>query len=78
MSSGVVLPYSDGWLIKNVTFINFDRPGASVVSTTTIAGTCAKHCGGFHSKFQQITLYNATKKGRFRYGKIDFINSHIL
>lgn len=66
-SSAIVLPYTDGWEVHGVTFINFNDPGEAVLSTTTIVGTCAEYCGGFHSKFSGIGHVDVTHLGKFRY-----------
>uniref|UniRef100_H2Y4C5 G8 domain-containing protein n=1 Tax=Ciona savignyi TaxID=51511 RepID=H2Y4C5_CIOSA len=66
-NSGVVLPFSEAWLLSNVTFINFDQSTSAALAGTSIAGTCSGLCGGFPYRMSGLKFVNSPNKARFRW-----------
>ncbi|KAH9512877.1 Fibrocystin-L, partial [Bulinus truncatus] len=66
-SSGVVIPYQTGFLIKGVQFFNFDQPGHATVSWTRIAGVCTHFCGGFTVETEGLQFINSPNKVRYEW-----------
>ncbi|KAK3716577.1 hypothetical protein RRG08_039372 [Elysia crispata] len=58
-AGGVIIPYMNGFLIKNVIFYNFDQPGKAAIKWTRIDGTCGQYCGGFTTHSAGIELNNS-------------------
>ncbi|XP_041373046.1 fibrocystin-L-like isoform X2 [Gigantopelta aegis] len=61
-SGGIVLPYGNGMLVKDVYFENFNTAGCSVFRWTRITGTCSNNCGGFLYKVSGLRFQNSPNK----------------
>ena len=64
---GIVFPYGNGMLVKDVHFENFDRDICNVFTWTRIIGTCSHECGGFLYKVSGLTFVNSNNKGKFEW-----------
>ncbi|XP_048254094.1 fibrocystin-L-like [Haliotis rufescens] len=62
---GIVLPYNSGLLIRNVSFINFDKSVCSAFSWTRISGTCSDQCGGFLYKSSGLQFTSSPNKASY-------------
>ena len=60
--AGVVLPYQNGLIVRNVQFYNFDRAGCAAFEFTRIAGTCSVFCGGFTYQTKGLQWENTNNK----------------
>ncbi|XP_067950541.1 fibrocystin-L-like [Watersipora subatra] len=65
---GIVLPWSAGFSVKNVKFINFDQSNEAVFGMTEIQGTCSELCGGWNYHMEQISFINGDQqRSNFRW-----------
>ncbi|KAL3885610.1 hypothetical protein ACJMK2_025660 [Sinanodonta woodiana] len=64
-STGIVLPYGNGFLVKNVRFVNYSNPGFVALTFIRINVTCSSYCGGYNYHFKGIQFINTTRKARF-------------
>ncbi|XP_067950538.1 fibrocystin-L-like [Watersipora subatra] len=65
---GIVLPWSAGFSVKNVKFINFDESNAAVFGMTDIQGTCSELCGGWNYHMEKISFINGDQqRSNFRW-----------
>ncbi|KAK3587658.1 hypothetical protein CHS0354_042441 [Potamilus streckersoni] len=66
-STGIILPYGNGFLVKNVSFVNYNSPGFVALAFTRIQGTCSIYCGGYNYHFKGIQFINTPRKARFEW-----------
>ncbi|KAL3886657.1 hypothetical protein ACJMK2_026637 [Sinanodonta woodiana] len=66
-STGIVLPYGNGFLVKNVRFVNYINLGFVALAFTRIQGTCSIYCGGYNYHFKGIQFINTPRKARFEW-----------
>ncbi|GFS10808.1 polycystic kidney and hepatic disease-like 1 [Elysia marginata] len=64
-AGGVVIPYMNGLLIKDVEFYNFDQSGKAAIKWARIDGTCGFLCGGFTTHASGIQLNNSPNVVRY-------------
>ena len=60
--AGVVLPYGNGLIVRNVQFYNFDNTACSTFEFTRISGTCSMYCGGFTYHTKGLQFENTNNK----------------
>ncbi|XP_076438726.1 fibrocystin-L-like isoform X2 [Babylonia areolata] len=65
--AGVVLPYQNGLIVRNVQFYNFDRAGCSSFEFTRISGTCGVYCGAFSYVTKGLQYENTINKVHFEW-----------
>ena len=46
--TGIILPFGQGFMVRNVKLFNFDRDGTRCFMGTEVQGTCGVDCGGYH------------------------------
>ncbi|ESO84871.1 hypothetical protein LOTGIDRAFT_131466, partial [Lottia gigantea] len=66
-TGGTVLPYNNGFHVKDVTFANFASSDCSAFRFTSIDGTCTDKCGGFSYKVSGLNFENADRKVLWRW-----------
>ncbi len=64
---GLVSPLNLGLIVRNVTFINFNKQqngerDCAAIGTVQIICTCMTRCGGFYVEFSKITWANSDSK----------------
>ncbi|KAK0070514.1 fibrocystin-L [Biomphalaria pfeifferi] len=64
---GVIVPYQTGFLIKDVSFYNFDQASHGAISWTRITGTCSLFCGGFTVESEGLTFDNSPNKVKYEW-----------
>ena len=60
--AGVVLPYQNGLIIRNVQFYNFDQAGCAALEFTRVGGICTFLCGGFTYQTKGLQWENTNNK----------------
>ncbi|KAL3886654.1 hypothetical protein ACJMK2_026634, partial [Sinanodonta woodiana] len=63
-STGIVLPYGHGFVVKNVRFVNYNRPGFVAMAFTSIY-TCSSYCWDYRYHFQGVQFINTSKNAQF-------------
>ncbi|CAF0819146.1 unnamed protein product [Rotaria sp. Silwood1] len=64
---GLVVMWDRGLRVRNVTFINFPSPNTQAIFGPVIAGRCIVFCGGWLTKFSQLSFVNVQNRGNFRW-----------
>ena len=60
--AGVVLPYQNGLIVRNVQFYNFDQAGCAALEFTRVGGICTFLCGGFTYQTKGLQWENTNNK----------------
>lgn len=60
--SGIVSPYKYGFMIRNISFANFDHPQCAALTITRIPKRCPRDCGGFIYKTANLTFTNVENR----------------
>ncbi|CAF5046101.1 unnamed protein product, partial [Rotaria socialis] len=56
-----------GLRVRNITFINFPSASTQALYGPVIAGRCTLRCGGWLTKFSQLSFINVQNRGNFRW-----------
>ncbi|CAF2963963.1 unnamed protein product [Rotaria sp. Silwood2] len=64
---GLVVMWDRGLRVRNVTFINFPNSNTQAIFGPVIAGRCLIFCGGWLTKFSQLSFVNVQNRGNFRW-----------
>ncbi|CAF3091006.1 unnamed protein product [Rotaria socialis] len=66
-TAGLVVMWDRGLLVRNVSFINLPSPQTQALFGPIIIGRCVEYCGGWMTKFSQLSFTNVTNRGNFRW-----------
>ncbi|CAM4838655.1 unnamed protein product, partial [Rotaria magnacalcarata] len=66
-TAGIVVMWDRGLLVRNVSFINLPSPQTQALFGPIIIGRCEVFCGGWMTKFSQLSFTNVTNRGNFRW-----------
>ncbi|CAF3637436.1 unnamed protein product [Rotaria sp. Silwood1] len=64
---GLVVMWDRGLRIRNISFINFPSAYTQAIYGPVIAGRCIAYCGGWLTKFSQLSFTNVQNRGNFRW-----------
>ncbi|CAF3925163.1 unnamed protein product [Rotaria sp. Silwood2] len=64
---GLVVVWDRGLRVRNVSFINFQSSQTQAMHGPVKAGRCAVFCGGWTTKFSQMSFTNVTNRALFRW-----------
>ncbi|CAF1300760.1 unnamed protein product, partial [Adineta ricciae] len=64
---GLIVMWDRGLRVKNVSFINFQSSNTQAIRGPIIAGRCLVNCGGWLTKFSQLSFTNVVNRGQFRW-----------
>ncbi|CAF1351069.1 unnamed protein product [Rotaria sordida] len=66
-TAGLVVMWDRGLRVHNVTFINFPSNETRAIFGPIILGRCTDRCGGWLTKFSNISFINVSIRGKFRW-----------
>ncbi|CAM2722167.1 unnamed protein product [Rotaria socialis] len=64
---GLIVVWDRGLRVRNVSFINFESPQTQAMHEPVKAGRCIELCGGWTTRFSQISFTNVTNRALFRW-----------
>ncbi|CAF3592631.1 unnamed protein product [Rotaria sordida] len=64
---GLVVMWDRGLRVRNVTFVNFTSSNTQAIYGPIITGRCLIYCGGWLTKFSQLSFVNVQNRGNFRW-----------
>ncbi|CAF3424464.1 unnamed protein product [Rotaria sp. Silwood1] len=64
---GLVVMWDRGLRVRNVSFINFSSSNTQAIYGPFITGRCIVYCGGWLTKFSQLSFTNVANRGNFRW-----------
>ncbi|CAF4249716.1 unnamed protein product, partial [Rotaria sp. Silwood2] len=64
---GLVVMWDRGLRVRNISFINFPSSNTQAIYGPFITGRCIVYCGGWLTKFSQLSFTNVANRGNFRW-----------
>ncbi|CAF3664415.1 unnamed protein product [Rotaria sordida] len=64
---GLIVMWDRGLRVRNVSFINFPSSNTQAIYGPFITGRCMVYCGGWLTKFSQVSFTNVANRGHFRW-----------
>jgi len=64
---GLIVMWDRGLRVQNVSFINFPSSNTQAIRGPVIVGRCVIYCGGWLTKFSQLSFVNVANRGQFRW-----------
>ncbi|CAF2125989.1 unnamed protein product [Rotaria magnacalcarata] len=64
---GLTVMWDCGLRVRNITFINFPSSNTQAIFGPIIDGRCTVFCGGWTTRFSQLSFVNVQNRGNFRW-----------